>query len=389
MKIRKILILTGALFMSAGYLTLNNNVNNSSVVSKNIVNISGDDVVEVGSVTKYSSDLASARFMVDDTSVATITPKGYLKALKEGYVNVICYTKASEEKVTWQKTVNVVESLESYALTSTVYSPDQLQILDDTQSSTYNKYKGTQVMNDVNVNVNDVMKGTYGGDNFSLPVFQFKKSSGTMTFTSIHEEIPDVVKSSVQSATKLTNGVLASSLKIQLMSSYEPGKFLVPTVTFGGTTYEISESNDDLLATRQVLDTTSKGKYTMYVYNLTYDFGNARMGVIEIKNGATYAMYVNQISVVSEKSETISELVTTEYIEATTGTKVGLLAYANNKQVEGVTWTVLNNTNCVSLDGNILSCLTASKDLIVVVGSYGNLSCTVNVQIDNAVDVKK
>ena len=300
MKIRKLFVLIGALFLSTGFINTNqNSTNEASLVAtkKTLVTVTGEDSLEVGEVAKYSADVSNVRFMVDDTSIATITPRGYLKAKKAGVVTITAYTKGSTKYASGTKRVTIVGDMYD-APTVTDFLSSQLEVLDATQSSTYNKYKGTQVMNDIDVEVSDVMPNTYGGDTVKYPVIQMKAKTGKMTFVCTHEVVE---QTKLQANLALTNGVLASGVEVEVLTSYGGSSLQIPTVTFGGETYQATKTKDELEASKKVVD--KSGNYDMSIYTVRYEFGEPTMGVVTIENTNKNAMYLTRATILNEKQE--------------------------------------------------------------------------------------
>ena len=140
-------------------------------------------------VSTYDADNTGNKLTVkagttELTGTTTTVNTGEKSGDKDILLHTVVYTVtgSGDQTITLEKTT----SYAAYLTTIEFEIPEpalsltgkSFSILDDTQSSTYNKYKGDQTVGNYTVNLSDVMVGTQYGYN---DLVQFKASSGKLT----------------------------------------------------------------------------------------------------------------------------------------------------------------------------------------------------------------
>lgn len=163
-----------------------------------------------------------------------------------------------ELTITADTTFSVAFELTSTEVKSLTIKKDGLKILDNAQSSTYDKYKGNQTIGDYNVNIVGVMPNTYN----TYDVVQLKAGDGTIKVTGTFSKIKIVyvgantysdaygfnitvggakqaIDASVVNATKVETGITGSGNQDKGKAIYQ---FTVE-LSFASTTGEIMINN--------------------------------------------------------------------------------------------------------------------------------------------------
>ncbi len=146
-------------------------------------------------------------------------------------------------------------------------SKADLKVLDDTQTSAYNKYKGAQTVGDYTVTVDNVMANTY----CELDVIQMKKSVGTMSLEGTF-----------------------SKITIILASTYDYDEGNAISVFFGEEEFTIDAATVN--AARVDSGKKDSKSNTAYLYTVVADWGEEKTGTFSIKKDTdTGTAYITSI----------------------------------------------------------------------------------------------